>query len=148
MNTFLLPTNDRIQAWRDLRIQISNEVDIMVQLELLAKWWSVAPISKYVLDPNDSEFWPVPWELITENRYCETTIAYMMAHTLLLAGIDETRIKMAFMRDALEEVMVVILDDHYVLNFSYGEVFDMDEIDETFKKLHVFKIENGNFVKI
>jgi hypothetical protein len=137
MNPFLLDETTRFLAWRDLRKSISTQTD-EEKLLSVASWWANAPLCNYVIDAFDCSKWPTPWELLKDNVFCSTSIAYMMSQTLVLSGFDSNRIKIAFIRSNNDELMAVIVDDSYILNYSLREVYDWNAICEDYHILQAY----------
>jgi hypothetical protein len=126
MNPFLLDANSRIIEWRKLRIEIEN-LPLEDQLTKIAKWWSSCPIAVWVLDYEDSKNWPKPWELLHDNHYCNTAIAYMMAMTLYMSHeVNPPNIELWYIDNGDDEWMCMVVEGKYILNYSHGEVFDID----------------------
>ena len=61
--------------------------------------------------------WPDPWELLSENTYCEVARALGMCYTLYLIGI--TDIEMVLAKNNIAEDVVLVLVDNakYILNY-------------------------------
>ena len=127
MNPFLLPEKERLLSWRELRNQITNQQE-SDKYETLLRWWAKAPICAYSIDASDCSQWPTPWELLNENMFCTSAVAFMMAHTLALAGFDRDRMRLAFIRGNDDERLVLVIDNQFVLNYSYAEVFAWEEV--------------------
>lgn len=128
MNPFLLPHTERLSAWRSFRHELEGKPEAQ-QLEAVAKWFSVAPISTYVLDFDRVDTWPTPWEIMNEGDFCTTAIAYLMERTLILAGWQPERLKLHFVRNLniQDQMMILLVDDLYALNYVHGDVFNFDK---------------------
>src|SRR5690606_6982603 len=145
MNPFLLPEKDRLLSWRELRSQISKQSD-NEKYDTLLRWWAKAPICRYSIDAMDCSGWPTPWELLNENMFCTSAIAFMMAHTLALSGFERSRMKLVFIRGNDDERLVVVIDGSIVLNYSYAEVFDWHEIRDDFQVMCTYTFDDDKFV--
>lgn len=138
MNPFMLPEKERLLSWRELRNLIQQNPQ-EIGLDELVRWWAKAPICRYSIDAYDCSEWPTPWELLNEGMFCTSGVAYMMAMTLIHAGYDPSRIILPFIRGEDDERLVVLLDKTIVLNYSYGEVFEWDEIRKDFTVQHTIR---------
>jgi hypothetical protein len=147
MNPFLLPEKDRLLSWRELRNLIQAASDLE-KYNLLVKWWSRAPICAYSIDLHDCTHWPTPWELLNENMFCTSAIAFMMAHTLALTGFDKSRIKLVYVRGNSDERLVVVIDDVVTLNYSYGELFEWSSVQEEVEVLATYVLNNDKFITL
>src|SRR5580692_3290076 len=118
MNIFLLEPTQRILKWREFRKTLKNNIDEKEQLELVAEFWSHALLQTYSIDYDNPNTWPSPWELIYEGGLCQTAIAYLMVQTLILSGWNNKRIELYFLKNEKEQIMAVVIDNKYILNFS------------------------------
>lgn len=129
MNPFLLSPSERLAEWRLFRVSLS-ELEESEQLARLAVWMSRAPMSNHVLDVDSPNLWPGPWELLNEGDFDNTAVAYLMEQTLLLAGWNPDRLRLHFIRNKAlqEQLMILLVDDKWALNYSHAEVFNFDKI--------------------
>jgi hypothetical protein len=69
------------------------------------------------LHPQDIDNWPDPWELLSENTYCEVARALGMCYTLHLIGITDIELVLA-RNDTAEDVVLVLVDNaKYIMNY-------------------------------
>lgn len=134
-------------SWRELRHQLTNLPEIE-KFDTLLKWWSKAPICAYSIDAYDCSEWPTPWELLNENMFCTSAIAYMMAQTLILSGFDASRVKLMAIKSSEEERLVMLVDDSIVMNYSYGEVFQWNDILDEFEVRETYVLKGSKFQAI
>lgn len=71
----------QLAAWYQLRQQLETS---NTPLEDTSKFFTRLPRVKIYTDPYDSATWPTPWELISENEYCEFNLILGMCYTLQL----------------------------------------------------------------
>lgn len=129
MDFMHLGASQRILYWRDFRISIKDlpEVD---QLQKIAEFWSKAPLITYSIDWDRPDTWPSAWELIHEGNFDNSAIGYLMEQTLIMLDWSPDRLLLTYIRDKnnQDQMMILIVDDKYVLNYSWGEVFNIDAI--------------------
>ena len=127
MNPFLLSSSERLAEWRAFR-QSLESLDEMKQLEAVAKWVSQAPTCNYVLDPDDAKSWPGPWDLLNQNDFDTTAIAYLMEQTLVMVGWSPERLRLHFVRNSSDslQTMILLVDDKLALNYLHAEVINFD----------------------
>lgn len=117
---------DKIKDWRDFRKDIKSlsEHD---QIENIVKYWAKVPTVNFVLNYNEYDKWPTPWELLTDGYFDSVTIAYMMLQTFLTIGWSEDRFRLEYIKpdEASDFIMVLIIDEKYILNYSYNEVYNI-----------------------
>lgn len=147
MNPFLLSSSERLAAWRDFRSKISG-LEETEQLNSLATWAGQIPTVTFSLDFDDPASWPTPWELIHENRFCSTGVAYLMEQTLIMMGWNPDRLKLIYMKNSEDQAqtMILVVDDTWVLNYSIGELFNFDTIRSGSALLAVYKAVDGGHV--
>lgn len=129
MDFMHLSPTQRILSWREFRSSI-KDLPENEQLEKIAVFWAKAPLIKYSIDWDKPATWPTAWELIHEGNFDSTAIAYLMEQTLITLGWDPDRLLLSYirLRDNSDQMMVLVVDNLYVLNFSWGEVFDIDKL--------------------
>ena len=116
INVFQLNYETRLKNWYDLRQQLEDTEDATKCVEI-DKWWQSAPIVTHHLHPQDIDNWPDPWELLSENTYCEVARALGMCYTLLLIGITDIELVLA-RNDTAEDVVLVLVDNaKYIMNY-------------------------------
>ena len=116
MNIFQSTYEARLQDWFQLRESVAK-LSLQEQCVIIDKWWQRAPLVNHYLHPYDIDNWPNPWELLSENTYCEVARALGMCYTLLLLGISDVELVLA-KNDTAEDVVLVLVDNaKYILNY-------------------------------
>lgn len=116
MNIFQSTYEARLQDWFQLRTSVIN-LPIEQQCITIDEWWQHAPLVTHHLHPHDVDNWPDPWELLSENTYCEVARALGMCYTLML--LDITDVEMVLATNNIGEDVVLVLADNakYILNY-------------------------------
>ena len=116
MNIFQSSYEARLQDWFQLRNSVTS-LPIEQQCTTIDEWWQRAPLVTHHLHPLDMENWPDPWELLSENTYCEVARALGMCYTLYLIGVNDIELVLA-RNDTAEDVVLVLVDNaKYILNY-------------------------------
>lgn len=116
MNIFQTSYEVRLQDWFKLRQSLIDS-NLKEQCIMVDKWWQTAPLVNHYLHPHDIDNWPNPWELLSENNYCEVARALGMCYTLLLLGRNDIELVLA-KNDSNEDVVLVLVDNaKYILNY-------------------------------
>lgn len=116
MNIFQSTYEARLQAWFQLRQYVIN-LPIEQQCITIDEWWQRAPLVTHHLHPYDMENWPDPWELLSENNYCEVARALGMCYTLMLVGVKDIELVLAT-NETAEDVVLVLADNaKYIMNY-------------------------------
>jgi hypothetical protein len=98
-----------------------TELNDSEKFNIVAKWFALAPLEKMSLDPENSKTWQDPWTLISNNKWCEISVAIAIEATLRLGGAKSPVIAWIIDRKASIQTMVVIVDN-CVLNYEVGHV--------------------------
>ena len=116
MNIFQSTYEARLQDWFQLRKSVTS-LPIEQQCITIDEWWQHAPLVNHHLHPHDIDNWPDPWELLSENTYCEVARALGMCYTLYLIGVNDIELVLA-RNDTAEDVVLVLVDNaKYILNY-------------------------------
>ena len=116
MNIFQSTYEARLQDWFQLRTSVTS-LPIEQQCIAIDEWWQHAPLVNHHLHPHDIDNWPDPWELLSENTYCEVARALGMCYTLYLIGVNDIELVLA-RNDTAEDVVLVLVDNaKYILNY-------------------------------
>lgn len=147
MNPFLADANTRIAEWRKLRDSIAT-LPLEEQLKQIAKWWAQCPIENWVIDSENTSEWPKPWELLSDNHYCNTTIAYLMAQTLVLVHDDPPpfNIKLWYIQTDSDQWMCLVVDNKWLLNYSHSEVVNVVPLQKEFTVKYAYEYVDGRFI--
>lgn len=100
------------------RMRLSLEIsDIKTKCIEVDNWWQQVPLVNHYLHTDFVKDWPNPWELISENHYCNIARGLGMFYTLYLLGV--TDIEFVEAKDYNnEEVLLVLVDNaKYILNY-------------------------------
>ena len=148
MNPFNLNENELTAEWASLRNGLKSK-ELSEQLTDTARWWAQCPFTNWTCDPNDPSTWITPWEMFHEGVYCKTAIAIGMFLTLEYGGISTERLRLTMTRNKQdgERVLVVIVDDEYVLNYDHAEVTKLEEIEDCLVGLKQI-VKNNNYFEI
>lgn len=74
---------DRILHWRDWRKSLSGK-DKHKVLQEIAKTWAQVPTGSQIIAQDSFDDWPNPWQLISDNYYCDLSVALGMCYSILL----------------------------------------------------------------
>lgn len=127
MNFWLLDSMSRLKDFRDFRVGLSEENNLEVKLQMIVDKWKLVPISTRIIDPYSPHTWPTPWELLHENNYDENCVAVIIFHILNMIDI-ESKILLVEHKEKTFLKLIILVDDNYVLNYSYGNVESKSEL--------------------
>ena len=152
-NPFLNNPSTLAKHWRSLRSQLTAEKTDLQHLELVTKFWSHAPLLSTFLDWDQPSNWLGPWELIAEMDFDISSLALGMEYTLLLSSDqrwtpDRINLALVCAQDKSQQLLVLLVDGLYVLNFEYASVIPWDQackelvVQQSYQytnKMHKFK---------
>mgnify|MGYP001240061360 CR=1 FL=1 len=120
---------ENLSSWREFREYITK-FDDDKKIREVVKYFSSFPIVNYVLDYNTPEKWISPWEIISDDYYDDIALVILMCETLVLSNFNTNRFKLRYVTDTVDNssFMILIIDDHKVLNFSYNQIVNYDDI--------------------
>jgi len=115
----------RLESWNLLRDQCAN-LPVQSALEHVNLWWFRAPWSAYYLHWDDSDTWPDPWQLLSDNIYCELARGLGILYTITLLD----RADLAPAELILTEFganLVQATKEKYILNWSSDTVVNTNQ---------------------
>jgi hypothetical protein len=122
---------DRLEAWTQLRTQITT-LDVEPALDLVNKWWYHTPWKPYYLHWDDKENWPDPWQLLSDNVFCELARGLGILYTIsMIDHPDLASAKLVLTED--ERNLVLVNKTKYILNYNQ-EVIVNTRLTENIKK--------------
>jgi hypothetical protein len=119
----------RLESWNLLRDQTQN-LPIKSALEQINAWWFGTPWQPYYLHWDDQATWPDPWQLLSDNVYCDLARGLGILYTISLLD----RADMASTRMVLTEEgdnLVLVAKEKYILNWN------PDSIVNTFQAVKI-----------
>jgi len=127
--------NRQLTSWyklrQDLEISETPFTDVV-------NFFSRLPRVKVYTDPYDSSRWPTPWELISENEYCEFNLILGICYTLQLTErFKNIQPKINVSIDRINKTVYYML---IVKDKVYGYSDDWLDVDELPKSLKIQKM--------
>ena len=90
---------------------------IEAALAAIHSWWQIAPWRAYHLHWDDRDTWPDPWQLLSDNIYCDLAKGLGIMYTITL--LDRDDIQDARLVEASQGNLVLIADEKYILNWGH-----------------------------
>jgi hypothetical protein len=110
----------RLESWNLLRDQCQN-LPIKQVLEHINAWWFRAPWCPYYLHWDDQAIWPDPWQLLSDDVYCEVARGLGIMYTVtLLDRADMMPVDLVLTSD--ERNLVQVGQTKYILNWESDSV--------------------------
>lgn len=121
INVFTLDYATRLKSWATLREKIA-ELPADQKVIEIDKFWQQVPLMNHYLHRDFIYEWPSPWQLISDNLYCEYGKALGMIYTLILTDTKNIELVEAIDDNNNEVVLVLVDNAKYVLNYWPGTV--------------------------
>lgn len=104
----------RLESWNNLRDSCQN-IPIEQALETINSWWFAVPWKPYYLHWDDQATWPDPWQLLSDNIYCDLARGLGILYTL--AMIERPDITDAVLAETDQTNLVLVNNEKYILNY-------------------------------
>ena len=123
--------SDRLLAWAELRNQC-HQIDLESALSAINSWWLKSPWRPYYLHWDDQPTWPDPWQLLSDNVYCDLARALGILYTIsLLDRADIADAELVLTDDGSN--LVLVAKEKYILNWT------ADSVVNTFQEVKIKK---------
>jgi hypothetical protein len=107
--------SSRLESWNLLRQQ-TKDLPLEFALKTINQWWFGVPWRPYYLHWDDQSTWPDPWQLLSDNVYCEVARGLGILYTVtLLDRADITSVDLILTNDGVN--LVLVEKEKYILNW-------------------------------
>lgn len=105
----------RLAAWNTLRdrVRMLPKPDALAEIN---SWWQQTPWRAYHLHWDDRVDWPDPWQLLSDNIYCDLARGLGMLYTITV--LDRDDLQDAVLVDSDQGNLVLVEDGKYILNWD------------------------------
>ena len=124
----------RLESWNLLRDQCVN-LPVAAALQDINAWWFRVPWTAYYLHWDDSDTWPDPWQLLSDNIYCELARGLGILYTIaLLDRADLVPVELVLTAESGN--LVLVTPEKYILNWASDTIVNTNL--DTQKKLRQY----------
>lgn len=117
MILWLSSSEDRIISWRKYR-QFLETLNFDDALDNAEQIWRHAPkINKIKFDMLDIDQWPDPWQLLSNQTYCNLSQALGLFYTICLSKHSTEEIAIQISEDDFGELHAVVITKKHKINF-------------------------------
>ena len=110
----------RLRAWYTLR-ESAQTLPMESALTAINTWWFQCPWQPYYLHWADQAAWPDPWQLLSDNVYCEVARGLGILYTItLLDREDLTSASLVLTQTGHN--LVLVEQTKYILNWEADTV--------------------------
>jgi hypothetical protein len=112
--------DSRLESWNLLRNQC-KQLPVKTSLEKINQWWFGSPWRSYYLHWDDQETWPDPWQLLSDNIFCEVARGLGILYTInLLDRADLAPSELILTQDNAN--LVLATKEKYILNWQSDQI--------------------------
>ena len=122
----------RLDSWTQLRDQ-AQHLPLESALTAVNTWWFNSPWRPYYLHWDDQSFWPDPWQLLSENVYCDLARALGIVYTIsMLDRADMAPTTLVLTDDGSN--LVQVAKEKYILNWKPDIIVNTFQVVKIKKK--------------
>ena len=115
----------RLESWNNLRDSCQN-IPIEQALETINSWWFAVPWKPYYLHWDDQATWPDPWQLLSDNIYCDLARGLGILYTItLLDRADLTSAELVLTESG--DNLVLVAKEKYILNWDRDTIVNTNQ---------------------
>ena len=133
---FKLPVAERLGRWKQFRNSISS-LPVTEALEQTLNLWNSCPFIPFYLPPDTPNQWPDPWQLISENYYCDLAKTLGIVYTLYLSDHKltlEPEIRVYYDPNTRYTYHIAYFNHgKYVINLVEDEIVNNTHVDQRLK---------------
>ena len=111
----------RLAVWNQVR-EISFDQTLPDALQSINFWWHQTPWCPYHLHWDDRATWPDPWQLLSDNVYCDLARALGIMYTIVLS--DRPDLSDSSIIETDQGNLVQVNQGKYILNWGRGIVLN------------------------
>jgi len=105
----------RLAAWNSLRDRVRDQSKSDALAEINA-WWQKTPWRAYHLHWDDRQDWPDPWQLLSDNIYCDLARGLGILYTITV--LDRDDMQDAELIETEQGNLVQVEGGKYILNWG------------------------------
>jgi hypothetical protein len=117
--------SDRLESWNQLRDQ-TQYLSLESALLDINAWWFNCPWKPYYLHWDDQSNWPDPWQLLSDDVYCEVARGLGILYTItLLERADMAPADLILTED--DTNLVLVAKEKYILNWEPDSIVNTNQ---------------------
>ena len=130
---------DRLVAWNGLRDSVQS-VDVETALTKIHDWWSTTPWRPYYLHWDDQATWPDPWQLLSDDVYCDLARALGILYTISLLDRADLVDAELILTDEGDN-LVQVVQGKYILNWKKDLIVNNKQKLKSIRSLKQYQIK-------
>jgi hypothetical protein len=110
----------RLASWAQLRDH-TQPLPLEQALITINQWWFNSPWRPYYLHWDDIKTWPDPWQLLSDDVYCDLARGLGIVYTIsMLDRADMTPATLVLTED--DTNLVLVAKEKYILNWEANQI--------------------------
>ena len=118
-----LTFEQRLAAWNSLRERV-RDLPAADALKEINSWWQQTPWRAYHLHWDDRVDWPDPWQLLSDNIYCDLARGLGILYTITL--LDRADLQDSALVESDQGNLVLVEQGKYILNWDSQQVLNIN----------------------
>lgn len=112
---------ERLQQWNRLR-ETCSTLPLDACLLSINQWWFQTPWCPYHLHWDDIKDWPDPWQLLSDNIYCDVARGLGIMYTITM--LDRADLQDSKLVEEDQRNLVLVNNRKYILNYSHDDILN------------------------
>jgi len=112
---------ERLQQWNRLR-EICSTLPLDECLLNINQWWFQTAWCPYHLHWDDWRDWPDPWQLLSDNIYCDVARGLGIMYTITM--LDRADLQDSQLVEEDQRNLVLVNKRKYILNYSHDDILN------------------------
>lgn len=125
--------DQRLNSWYTLRQNVQS-LPPESTLSQINAWWFRVPWRPYYLHWDDIQTWPDPWQLLSDNVYCELARGLGILYTISLLDREDLN-SASLVLTKTGHNLVLVEQAKYILNWEPGTVLNTNQEVEVHRQL-------------
>ena len=130
---------DRLATWANLRNECQT-LDLETALDKINIWWSTTPWRPYYLHWDDLATWPDPWQLLSDDVYCDLARALGILYTISLLDRTDLADAELILTEAGDN-LVQVVQGKYILNWKKDLIVNNKQKLKSIRSLKQYQIK-------
>jgi hypothetical protein len=118
-----LTFEQRLHAWGVLRESVQH-ASLDQAVAEINSWWFQPPWRAYHLHWDDRLLWPDPWQLLSDNIYCDLARGLGILYTIIM--LDRLDLQNWVLAETEQGNLVLDQDRKYILNWDSEQVLNIN----------------------
>ena len=115
----------RLASWNQLRYRCQG-LSATSALERINTWWFQCPWRPYYLHWDDSASWPDPWQLLSDDVYCEVARGLGILYTITLLERKDLQPTCLVLTEHGHN-LVLVGNSKYILNWEADTIVNTSQ---------------------